>query len=128
MPEYDFDDCRERLRRATEMIQEAERKAKAAGDEAADAEGIYRFELAAKFKTYRADGKGVEESNTLARGDVVLLSKERDAAAYAWRLALEKLENARDSRRSLWRMIEWARARDVAQAREPENVPRDRWP
>jgi hypothetical protein len=81
----------------------------------ADAEAVYRRQVAGKFKGYRDAGKAVEESNTMARADVALLSRERDYAADMAKLAAEEIEDARDSRRSLWRLVEWARDRDLKQ-------------
>jgi hypothetical protein len=48
--------------------------------------------------------------------------------------AAYRLEDARDTRRSLWRLIEWSRERDIAkikvgqQMAMAENAPADRWP
>lgn len=135
------DTARDRLRDATRIILDKERDYEHAVERAADAEAIYRSQLGEKFKTYRDAGKGVEEATTLARADVVTLVRERDYSAGMLKLAGEKLENARDSRRSLWRLIEWASRRDTANligavrhdatgstVKMPENVPNSRWP
>jgi hypothetical protein len=126
--DFTFEDARDRLRRATEVVIAAERAVEVAGEEAADAEGVYRAELATAFKAEREAGAAVEAASIAARGACVVFSRERDAKATALKLAFEKLEDARDSRRSLWRLIEWARARDGARSNAPENAPGDRWP
>jgi hypothetical protein len=70
----------------------------------------------------------VEAAKIRAHAETVALSKDRDVKATRLKLAFERLEDARDTRRSLWRLIEWARGRDLANASTPENVPADRWP
>jgi hypothetical protein len=119
MTDFDFADARDRLRRASEVVLASEKSVELAGEIAAEAEAFYRAQLADAFRKYREAGKGVEESNTLARGECVVHSKERDVAATRLKLGFERLEDARDSRRSLWRLIEWARARDGATAQGP---------
>jgi len=114
---FTFEDCRNRLREATQIVLGKERDFEAAVKNAADAEAFYRSQLAVKFAEYRAAGKGVEESTTLARADVSVHSRERDYRAGVLKLAAERLEDARDSRRSLWRLVEWARERDLIAAR-----------
>ena len=129
--DWTFEACQWRLREATRIVIDAENKYRLCIEEAADAEALYRKELATAFQTYRTAGKPVEESNTLARGDVVLHSRNRDYAAGVVKLAADKLEDARDSRRSLWRLIEWARERDLIALRTSgtdERVPAERWP
>jgi hypothetical protein len=97
-------------------------------DEAAETEAFYRLRLSQQFKGYRDAGAAVEAANVMARGDVVAESKARDVAAGKLKLACEKLENARDTRRSLWRLVEWARARDThSRPAEDERVPTG-WP
>jgi hypothetical protein len=112
--EFDFADCRDRLRRATEIVIDAERTYEKAIERGADAEAVYRRQLAEQFKAQRQEGKAVQEADTLARSDVAKFSRERDYAAGMLKLAAERLEDARDSRRSLWRLVEWARGRDLA--------------
>lgn len=115
--DFSFDGCRNKLRDATRIVIEKETEYENMIARAADAEAVYRKQLAARLKSYRDDGKAVEESLTLARADVALLSRERDFAAGLVKVAAEKLEDARDSRRSLWRLVEWARERDLIAAR-----------
>jgi hypothetical protein len=125
--DWTFDGCRRRIRQATAAVTDKEHAYHAAIERSADAEAVYRAKLAKAFEGYRKDGKAVEESTTLARRDVAVLGRERDYAAGLVKLRAEQLENARDARRSEWRLIEWARARDLAQPRD-ERVPADRWP
>lgn len=125
--DWTFDGCQARLRQATALIIDREKAYHSAIERAADAEAVYRAELAKAFETYRKDSKAVEESTTLARRDVGVLGRERDYAAGLVKLSAEQLENARDSRRSLWRLVEWARGRDLAQPRD-ERAPADAWP
>jgi hypothetical protein len=56
------------------------------------------------------------------RRDTAVLGRERDFAAGMVKLRADQLENARDSRRSLWRLVEWQRDRDVAQVRANGHV------
>lgn len=137
MTEYlTFEDARAKLREATRIVLLAETAAKEAGEHAADAEAVYRKQLAERFAHHRSAGESVESANIKARGDVVVHSRERDAAKYALNLAHEKLEGAWDSRRSLWRLIEWSREHDrpaptqngPAQQSFPENAPAANWP
>lgn len=114
---FGFEEARDRLRDATRIVLEHETAYEQAAARAADSEAVYRRRLAEKMEKHREAGKAVEESLTLARSDVVLLSRERDYSASLLKLAGEQLENARDSRRSLWRLVEWARERDLAVAR-----------
>jgi hypothetical protein len=120
--DWTFDACRERLRDATRAITTAEDAYKQAIERSADAEAVYRAEVAKAFGMHRADGKAVEESTTLARRDTAVLGRERDFAAGMVKLRADQLENARDSRRSLWRLVEWQRDRDVAQVRANGHV------
>jgi hypothetical protein len=130
------DQAVERLRQATRLVLDAEDAYERAVADSADAEAFYRKTLGDRFKEHRTAGKGVEESTTLARGECAAQSRERDHAAGILKLAAERMENARDSRRSLWRLIEWSSARDrmtpaptgPAQQTLPENTPADRWP
>lgn len=130
--DYSFEGCRAKLRDATRIVIDAEGAYERAINEAADAEAVYRRELAIAYQTHRSGGKAVEESNTLARGDVVKHSRERDYRAGLMKLAGERLEDARDSRRSVWRLVEWARgvalAQESARAGRDEREPADRWP
>lgn len=119
---WNFEACRIRLRETTVMVIEAEDAYHKSVERSADAEAVYRSQLAEKFGGYRSQGKAVEESTTFARRDVAVLGRERDYAAGLAKLRLEQLEDARDSRRSVWRLIEWARSVDVAQ-REREPAP-----
>jgi hypothetical protein len=112
MTEFDFEDCRAKLRTATRIVLDKEVEFERVIQRSADAEAVYRSELGKRFAGYREDGKAVEESTTLARRDVATLSRERDYARDLVKVAAAKLEDARDARRSLWRLIEWARDRD----------------
>lgn len=105
--------ARENLHKATRIILDLEGAYEKAVEASADGEAVYRAELAKAMKGYRDAGKAVQEADTLARADVAVFSRERDYSAGMLKLAGEKLENARDSRRSLWRLIEWASRRDV---------------
>jgi hypothetical protein len=112
--DFTFDGCRAKLRDATRIVIDKEGDYARAIARKADAEAVYRDQLAKVVRSYRKQGKAVEESMTLARADCATLSRERDYAADMTKLAAERLEGARDSRRSLWRLVEWARDRDVA--------------
>jgi hypothetical protein len=134
---WNFNACAERIRQATTSVIEAEDAYKKAIERSADAEAVYRHQLAVKFKEYRDNKQPVEAATTLARADVATLGRERDFAAGMVKLRADRLENARDARRSVWRLVEWARGADLAKRQQPvvdvqnglpENVPADRWP
>lgn len=119
--DYSFEGCRTKLRDATRAVRDHEKAYEQAIARSADAEAVYRRRLAEQMQTHREAGRAVEESVTLARSDAAVLSRERDYAAGLLKLAAERLENARDSRRSLWRLVEWARERDLAVTRASTN-------
>lgn len=132
-----IDQARDNLRTATRIVLDAEKATEERAREAADAEAVYRKQLADEFQRRREAGDAVEAANIGARGAVVKASRERDYAASMLKLAHEKLEDARDSRRSLWRLIEWSREHEQrvaasngtpAQGTLPENVPGRTWP
>jgi hypothetical protein len=115
--DWSFEACQTRMRDATQAINSRENAYDLAAQRAADAEAVYRAQLALKFKEYRDAGMAVDAATTHARGDVATLSRERDYAKDLVKLALAQIEDARDSRRSLWRLVEWARDRDLAQGK-----------
>jgi hypothetical protein len=131
---FDAGEARDKLRAATTVILNLEKKYADAIQDAADSEAAYRLQLAQDFARYRVAGEAVEAAKIAAHGANALLSKERDEAAGRLKLAAERLDNARDTRRSLWRLIEWARERDIAKIKVgqqmaiDERVPADRWP
>jgi len=116
MSAYDFEDCRDRLRRATEVILAAESQYQIAIEQAADSEAFYRIKLGESFERFRAAGQAVEAAKIAAHAECAVHSRARDVDAGTVKLRAEQLDDARDSRRSLWRMIEWARGRDLATA------------
>jgi hypothetical protein len=133
--DWSFEGCRRRMRKASAVVMTAENNYDLAAKRAADAEAVYRRQLAEKVRGYREAGKAVEESMTLARADVATLSRERDYARDMVKLAAEKLDDARDGRRSVWRLVEWARDRDLALLRpgqqlamNDERAPANQWP
>lgn len=105
-----YDQAASAMREQGQVIRAVEEVYKLKTEEAADAEALYRKALGDKFATYRADGKGVEESMTLARRDVWNLERERTQAAGRARYELERLENRRGERASLHRLVEWSGA------------------
>jgi hypothetical protein len=131
-----IDEARDKLRQATRVVLNLEGEFERASERAADAEAVYRKDRAEALRRYRDAGEAATAAETLARGDTAVQKREALAAAGALKLAGEKLENGRDSRRSLWRLIEWSRDHDrpgptqngPAQQPLPENVPRERWP
>ncbi|MET0996904.1 MAG: hypothetical protein ABWY20_23830 [Mycobacterium sp.] len=116
-------ELRAQLRALTQAIRDAEQSYEAAHETAADAEAIYRSELAKALARHRSNSAGVTEAETLARGDVVLHSRERDAAAGKVRYWAELLENRRDDRRQLWRLVDVIRPRQAADGRSGEGWP-----
>lgn len=134
MTEYlTFDESRAGLRKATKLVLDAEAAYERAIENSADAEAVYRRALAEQLQHQRSDGKSVQESETLARGECAPLKRDALAAAGHVKLAAERLEDARDSRRSLWRLIEWSArvatpTNGAAKVALPENTPSERWP
>lgn len=129
-----FDQAREGLRQATRTILDLEQAFKTAVDASADAEAVYRSELGGAVKRYRADGMAVEESVIAARAEIAVHEHARNTTAGELKLAGERLEDARDARRSLWRLVEWSmRAQTAAPAPvgrlfEPENSSAPEYP
>ncbi len=121
-----FEEAKQKLRDATRIVLDTEKDFKGAAERAADAEAVYRSELAKALKAHRAEGRAVAEAVTLAHAEVVVHSRERDYAASMLKLAGERLEDARDSRRSLWRLVTWSMEHDRGAA--PENTPGAEWP
>jgi len=119
---FDAGEARDKLREATRVVLDLEAAYEAAVKEAAETEAFYRIRLAETFRAHRDTGAAVEAANTLARGECANESKARDQAAGMLKLAGEKLENARDTRRSLWRLVEWARDRDLATVRAGQQL------
>lgn len=111
--DWSFDACRVRMKEATRIVLDKIAAYDRAAQRAADAEAVYRNQLAAKFKAHREGGAAVEAATTLARADVATLSRERDYAKDLVKEAMADIEAALDSRRSLWRLVEWARERDL---------------
>jgi hypothetical protein len=101
------------MRLATRVLIAAEQACDDAAQRAADAEAVYRSEMGKAFASYREKGEAVEAAKIAAHRDCARLSRERDYSADLVKLARERIEDARDSRRSLWRLIEWARDRDL---------------
>ena len=75
---FEIDQARLALRKATEVILEKEKAYALAVGEAADAEGVYRTELADAFHRRRGEGQAVQEAEIGARGEVVVASSDRD--------------------------------------------------
>jgi hypothetical protein len=127
---FDSGEARTKLREATAIILALEKDYEAAVRNAADAEAVYRRELAGAFGRYRKEGMAVAEAETTARAEVAMHSHERDVTGGLLKLAGERIENARDTRRSLWRLVEWARQRDAAAGKAPddERAPAASWP
>lgn len=125
---FDAGEARDKLRDATRIVLELEDAFKRAVMDAAEAEAFYRVKLAEAFKAQRDAGAAVEAANTLARGECAVAARERDVCAGLLKLAGEKLENARDTRRSLWRLVEWARDREVATIKPGQQSANASWP
>jgi len=129
---FDQGEARERLRSATRIILDAEAAYEKAVERAADAQAVYRNELAEAFKRYRDEGDPITSAEITAKAEVAIHERERDYSAGMLRLAAERLEDARDSRRSLWRLIEWSARKDAppmgtAPVRD-ERIPGETWP
>lgn len=108
-----YDQAATAMREVGQRIRFVEDQYETAVSDAADAEALYRKSLGDKFEAYRTDGKGVEESMTLARRDVWNLSRERDKAQGKVRKCLEQIEDRRGERASVHRLVEWSGAQAV---------------
>jgi ribosome-binding protein aMBF1 (putative translation factor) len=125
---FDSGEARSKLRGATQIILSLEADYGTAVAEAAEAEGFYRLRLAEQFRAHRDAGAPVEAANIMARGDCAADKRATLEAAGKLKLAEKRLDDAVDTRRSLWRLIEWARARDThSRPHEDERVPTG-WP
>lgn len=113
-----FDEARDKLHAATRAIRAAEGDYRDAIDAAADAEAVYRYQVGVSYRAHREAGEAATASETLARADCVTYSRERDVLAGRVKLAADTLENRRDDRRTLWRLVEWS-----AKQTPPENTP-----
>jgi hypothetical protein len=127
-----FEAARDRLRQATKIILDLEHEYAEAVQAHADAEAVYRAELAKAFDNHRSAGDAVEAAKIKAHGDTATLKRDAIASAGMVKVQADKVENARDSRRSLWRLIEWAAQRERRAAnmvaRDDERVPGETWP
>jgi len=119
-------DARVRLRQASETVNARIDDYARALRHAADAEGIYRVELAHAFRSEREGGAAVAEAEIKARAAAVLQSKERDEAAGEAKAAGERVQAALDARRSLWRLIEWSMRASTGTGRTEDE--RASWP
>lgn len=120
-----FDEARRALRAMTQAIRDAEAEYKHATETAADAEAIYRAQLGQAFRAAREAGEPVGAADTIAREQTAPHVRDRDATAGYVKVCHEVLEDRRDDRRSLWRLIEWSARRE---GRSRENVPGEEWP
>jgi hypothetical protein len=125
---FDSGEARSKLRGATEIILNLEADYGTAVAEAAEAEGYYRLRVAQQFQAHRDNGAPVEAANIMARGDCAADKQATLEKAGKLKLAEKRLDDAVDTRRSLWRLIEWARARDThSRPLEDERAPTG-WP
>ena len=123
-----IEEARDRLRQATQIVLDREKAMREAATRMAESEAVYRRDLGTRFSGHRDAGLGVQESEIKARADVAVQAHDRDLAAALFKVAGEELEDARDSRRSLWRLIEWSAAHERAQAAKANNTTDDRLP
>jgi hypothetical protein len=111
-----YEDAALELNLAAAAIIAAEDEYADANADAAANEALYRTALAEAFKRYRVGGKGVAESETLARGECAAFARDRDRAAGLVKVMAARLEDRRDDRRSLNRLVEWSAGRDRGNA------------
>lgn len=102
----------EAARTITNQIRAAEQKLRAQITEAADAEGVYRKQLALASRKARETGATVAEAETQARAQTAPLARDRDVAQGSVRACLEELEDRRGERATLHRLIDWSIARE----------------
>jgi hypothetical protein len=110
---FDSGEARSKLRDATKVILSLENDYADMIKAAAETEAFYRLRVAQQFKAHRDAGAPVEAANIMARGDCAPEKQATLEAAGALKLAEKRLDDAVDTRRSLWRLVEWARARDT---------------
>ena len=65
--------------------------------------------FAQRFLHHRADGKGVEESKILAKGDTAHIELEHDLADVEWRTAEKRLEELEAGRATVRQLADWTR-------------------
>lgn len=128
--DWSFDACQARLRIATSIVLGAIRDYDLAAQRAADAEAVYRSEMGKVFAQRRDAGDAVDAAKIAAHKECARLSRERDYAKDRVKVAADDVQGALDSRRSLWRLIEWARGRDLAKLGQStdEREPAGQWP
>lgn len=124
---FDSGEARDKLRGATSIILSLENDYAEMVKVAAEAEAFYRLRLAEQFKAHRDAGEAVEGAKIRAHGDTAAEKQATLEAAGALKVAERRLEDAVDTRRSLWRLVEWARSKDTA-APVDERVPSGSWP
>jgi hypothetical protein len=115
--DWSFEACQLRLRKATAQLILAERHYDKQAQRSADAEAVYRFEVGKSFGAYREKGEAVEAARIAAHKDCMTLSRERDYSADLVKLAMQKIENARESRSGMWALISWAHDRELTAQR-----------
>jgi len=106
-----------KVRELNRAIRALETELARAGETAADAEAVYRQSLAEAIKRLRSEGRSATESDSVARGEVAALSRDRDLWGYRVRLLYERIEDRRGERASLHRLL------DVVGAGGAENTP-----
>lgn len=121
--DWSFEACQQRLRKATAILMLAEQSYDKQAQRSADAEAVYRSEVGKAFGGYREKGEAVEAARIAAHKDCARLSRERDYAADLVKLAMQKIENARESRSGMWALIAWAHDREMIQQRSNGGVP-----
>lgn len=126
--DWGFDACRRRMKKATAIVLNYSAAYREAANNAADAEAVYRQRVGRAFAKRREEGEAVEAAKIGAHADCAKFSHARDVARDLVKVAADDMQGALDSRRSLWRMVEWARDRDVASARRDERAPAEQWP
>jgi conjugal transfer/entry exclusion protein len=106
--------AKEEMARAARAIRNAEGACKVASDNLATAEALYRQAFAKRVAELRTAGESATAAEARTRGEVAALSRERDQASGALKLAYEVLENRRGERQSLHRLVDWSSGLDLA--------------
>ena len=104
----DFGEARKKFREIAEARAHARRDHERHALASADAEHLYRKELAAAFAIYRAEGKGVQEAEILARGDVADHERERNREHALAKSAIHRLEQLEADRAGWNKLTDWS--------------------
>lgn len=106
---YSLEEARANYVRNARARRTARKTLEEALRERAQGEHDYRKELSKAFAKYRAEGKGVGESEIHARADAAGVALERDLADARAKSAVHRLAELEGERASLRQLGDWGR-------------------